>query len=46
MSEILRDEGLNEFTTIDVALVSPALLSHFDVVVLGETTLTPARCRC
>ena len=39
MTEILRGEGLNEFNTIDVALITPALLSHFDVVVLGETTL-------
>ena len=36
MGEILRAEGLNAFTTVDVAFVSPALLAHFDVVVLGE----------
>ena len=40
LGEILRNEGVNAFTTIDVALISPALLSNFDVVVLGETPLT------
>ena len=37
------NEGLNAFTTIDVAFVSPALLAQFDVVVLGETPLSPAQ---
>ena len=41
LAEILRNEGLNAFTTIDVAFVSPALLSQFDVVVLGDMPLTP-----
>jgi hypothetical protein len=40
LDEILRSEGLTAFTTIDVAFVSPALLSQFSVVVLGETALT------
>ena len=40
LGEILRNEGLNAFTTIDVAFLSPALLSGFDVVLLGETPLT------
>ena len=40
LGEILRNEGVNAFTTIDVALITPALLSNFDVVVLGETPLT------
>ena len=35
MGEVLRAEGLNAFTTIDVAFLSPALLAQFDVVVLG-----------
>jgi chitodextrinase len=43
LSEILKAEGLNLFTTIDVAFLSPALLSGFDTVVLGETPLTPAQ---
>jgi fibronectin type 3 domain-containing protein len=43
LGEILRNEGLDAFTTIDVAFLSPALLSGFDVVVLGDTALTPAQ---
>ncbi len=37
LGEILRAEGLNAFTTIDVAFLSPALLTQFDVVLLGDT---------
>jgi chitodextrinase len=40
LGEILRNEGLNAFTTIDVGFVTPALLAQFDVVLLGGTTLT------
>jgi Concanavalin A-like lectin/glucanases superfamily/Bacterial Ig-like domain/Bacterial Ig domain len=43
LGEILNAEGLNLFTTIDVAFLSPALLSGFDTVVLGETPITPAQ---
>ncbi len=43
LGEILRSEGLNAFTTIDVAFLSPALLAQFDVVVLGETPLSPTQ---
>ena len=43
LGEILRNEGLNAFTTIDVAFLSPALLSGFDVVLLGETPLNAAQ---
>ena len=43
LAEILRNEGLNAFTMIDVAFLSPALLSQFSVVVLGDTTLTSAQ---
>ena len=43
LAEILRNEGVNAFGTIDAALITPALLSHFDVVVLGETALTTAQ---
>ncbi len=39
-AEILRGEGLNEFTAVDVSLVSPALLNYFDVVVLGNVSLS------
>ncbi len=43
VGEILRNEGLQAFTTIDVAFVSPALLAQFDVVILGDTPLSPAQ---
>jgi hypothetical protein len=43
LGEILRNEGLNAFTTLDVSFLNPALLSGFDVVVLGETPLTSAQ---
>ena len=43
LSEILRNEGLNGFTTIDLALISPAFLANFDVVVLGEAPLSPTQ---
>jgi len=43
LGEILRNEGLDAFTTIDVAFLTPALLSGFDVVILGDTALTPAQ---
>ena len=43
LGEILRTEGLNAFTTIDVAFLSPALLSSFDVVLLGDTPLNAAQ---
>ena len=43
LGEILRNEGLDAFTTIDVSFVSPALLAGFDVVVLGDTPLSAAQ---
>jgi hypothetical protein len=43
LGEILRNEGVNAFNTIDVSFVTPALLSRFDVVVLGEMPLTPVQ---
>ena len=39
LGEILRAEGLNAFTTVDVTFLSPVLLSQFDVVVLGNVSL-------
>ncbi len=42
-AEILRNEGLNEFDVANVASVTPGSLNDFDVVVLGETTLSPAQ---
>ncbi|MEQ1832053.1 MAG: N,N-dimethylformamidase beta subunit family domain-containing protein, partial [Candidatus Eisenbacteria bacterium] len=38
--EILRTEGLNAFTAMDLSLVTPALLTSYDVVVLGECALS------
>jgi hypothetical protein len=43
LGEILRTEGVNAFTSIDVSLISPSLLSNFDIVVLGDTPLTPSQ---
>jgi hypothetical protein len=40
--EILRAEGFS-FSTLDISLVSPGILAFFDVVVLGETALTPTQ---
>jgi hypothetical protein len=42
-AEILRNEGLNAFTTIDASLISPTFLSGFDVVLLADTALTGAQ---
>jgi Concanavalin A-like lectin/glucanases superfamily/Bacterial Ig-like domain/Bacterial Ig domain/PKD domain/Glucose / Sorbosone dehydrogenase len=42
-AEILRAEGLNAFVEADVSLISPGFLGFYDVVVLGETALTPAQ---
>ena len=40
-AEILRAEGLNEFTATDISLVTPAMLAGYDVAILGEMPLTP-----
>lgn len=42
-TEILRAEGLNEFAAADISTVTPATLTNYDVVVLGEMTLTSAQ---
>jgi hypothetical protein len=42
LGEILRNEGMPDFTTIDAALITPSLLTHFDVVLLGEAPLSAA----
>ena len=41
--EILRAEGLNEYRGTDIANVTPAVLSSYHVVILGEMTLTAAQ---
>ena len=40
LTEILRNEGVNAFTTLDASLIAPAALTNFDVVVLGNVSLT------
>jgi len=37
--EILRNEGLNAFTAMDLSLVTPTVLAAYDVVVLGECAI-------
>ncbi len=39
-AEILRTEGFNEFTVTDLSTVTAGVLAGYDVVVLGETSLT------
>ncbi len=39
-AEILRAEGLNEFATMDVSAVTASVLNNYDVVILGEMTVT------
>ena len=41
-AEILRNEGLNAFDVADLAAVTPSMLAAHDVVILGETSLSPA----
>jgi len=43
MTEILRNEGLDSFTTLDVSLLSSSALSGFDVVILGNVALTSSQ---
>ncbi|MFC7275734.1 DUF4082 domain-containing protein [Paractinoplanes rhizophilus] len=43
LAEVLRTEGLNEFATTDLATVTAATLSQYDVVLLGQTALTAAQ---
>jgi len=40
LAEIMRAEGFNEFSTVDVGSLSAATLAPFDVVVVGEVALT------
>ena len=43
LAEVLRAEGLNEFTTADLSTVTAATLAQYDVVLLGPTPLTAAQ---
>ncbi len=42
-AEILRAEGLNEFAVVDQSALSNSVLAAYDVVVLGEQSLTTAQ---
>jgi hypothetical protein len=42
-TEILRNEGLNEFAVADIGGVSAATLAAYDVVILARATLTPTQ---
>ena len=43
LTEILRNEGLDAFTTLDTSLLSASVLSNFDVVLLGDGSLSAAQ---
>jgi hypothetical protein len=42
-SEILLNEGLNEFLIKDISTITPAVLSQYDVAILGDMSLTPTQ---
>ncbi|HEX2808650.1 MAG TPA: DUF4082 domain-containing protein, partial [Kineosporiaceae bacterium] len=42
-AEILRAEGLNEFTATDISNVTPAVLNSHDVAILGDGALSEAQ---
>ncbi len=42
-AEILRNEGFNAFAVADIAAVSAATLTAYDVVILGEISLSAAQ---
>jgi hypothetical protein len=42
-TEILRNEGFNEFTAMDISLVSADTLNNYDVVILGNFALTSSQ---
>ena len=42
-AEILRTEGLNEFTVKDISTVTAATLGAYDVVIVGDFALTTAQ---
>lgn len=41
--EILRAEGFNSYSSIDIAQTNSAILNQYDVVILGETPLSAAQ---
>lgn len=42
-TEILRAEGLNEFSVMDIASVDASVLEDYDVVILGEVAVSGAQ---
>jgi hypothetical protein len=42
-TEILRNEGLNQFAVADIGSVSAATLAAYDVVILARANLTPTQ---
>ncbi len=42
-AEILRSEGLNAFTVVDVNAITPATLSGYDIVVLSSANLSASQ---
>ena len=42
-AEILHTEGFNAYTVTDISTISAAMLSNYDVVILGEMSLTSAQ---
>jgi hypothetical protein len=43
LSEILLAEGLNAYTSQDIAGVTSSVLANYDVVILGDMKLTPTQ---
>jgi fibronectin type 3 domain-containing protein len=43
LTEILRNEGLDAFTTLDTSLLSSSVLANFDLVLLGDTSLSASQ---
>jgi hypothetical protein len=41
--EILRYEGLEDFTAVDTSSLSPSLLDQFDVVIVGNVSLSASQ---
>jgi len=42
-SEILNTEGLNEYAVSDISGVTSTVLSNYDVVILGDMSLSPSK---
>lgn len=42
-AEILRTEGLNEFTVADVSTVTASMLANYDVVIVGQMAVPPTQ---